>query len=280
MTPPRLRSADRYYAQSAAIARQAVRAASKRGKETGAISAVALIIAQYQAAQATQVAPAATAMLAEQGITSAPEAPLDPMAFAAPVASIEAMLTSIQADIEAEIQRETARIEAEAAQMWADWRFGRLVTSLTQDAARMAQQVDIVTRPRIAHVRHLVLPSCSRCAVLAGRVYRWSDGFQRHPGCDCVMIPTTIASDQMAYDIDELVRTGQVTGLSKADRRAIADGADFNQVVNARRGGLRAVDFKRYRQSGRMRLTPQAIYDAATDREHALRLLKLHGYIR
>src|SRR5690348_18342012 len=32
-------------------------------------------------------------------------------------------------------------------------------------------------------------PSCQRCAILAGRWYRWSQGFLRHPRCDCVNLP-------------------------------------------------------------------------------------------
>src|SRR5690606_31251703 len=96
-------------------------------------------------------------------------------------------------------------------------------------------------RPRVQHVRHLNLPSCSRCAVLAGRVYRFSDGFQRHPGCDCVMIPTTVAAPDLTYDPAQLARDGRVTGLSKSDLRALGEGADFNQVVNvrAKKAGLR-----------------------------------------
>lgn len=307
--PTQLRTADRYYAQSAAIARRAAREAAKKGQQAGAISAVALIIAQYQAVQAAQVPQASAAMLAEQGINALTEAALLPLAFATPLPSIEAMLLDVQRDIDAEAARLAAEVDQQAEQLWTDWRFGRLVESLVQDAGRLAQQVDATTRPRIAHVRHLNLPSCNRCAVLAGRVYRFSEGFRRHPGCDCVMIPTTLANDSLTYDIEELVRTGQVTGLSAADRRAIADGADFNQVANAKRGMRTATVYgrrvqittegttargvagkalgnlakaagSRYRRSANIRLSPGEIYKQATDRADALRLLKLHGYIR
>lgn len=308
MTPQQLRTADRYYAQSAAIARRAGRQASESGAQAGALSAAALVIAQYQAAQASQVPANAVAMLAEQGLTALAEATLRPLAFVTPLASIEAMLAEVQRDIAREVD---AEIDAAAEKLWTDWRFERLAESLVQDAARAAQQVDLTTRPRLAHVRHLNLPSCSRCAVLAGRVYRWSEMFQRHPGCDCVMIPTTLANDELTYDMGELAESGQVTGLSKADRRALADGADFNQVVNAKRGGLHRLNFgksgtvtaslegmtsrgvagkrlgdlqkvagSRYRRSGRVRLTPASIYQAAAgDRDEALRLLRLHGYV-
>ena len=308
MTPPQLQTADRYYAQSAAIARRASREAAKRGAQTGTVASAALVIAQYQAAQASQVPANALAMLAEQGVTALAEGVLQPLAFATPLPNIEAMLVEIQRDLTRDLE---ADIEVEMQRLWTDWRFERLAESLVQDAGRAAQQVDMTTRPRIAHVRHLNLPSCSRCAILAGRVYRWSEMFQRHPGCDCVMIPTTLANDSLTYDMDELVKSGQVAGLSKADRRALSDGADLNQLVNARRSGLHRLNFgkrgtvtttsegvtsrgvagkrlgdlqkvkgSRYRRSGRLRLTPASIYQVADgDHAEALRLLKLHGYI-
>jgi hypothetical protein len=55
--------------------------------------------------------------------------------------------------------------------------------------------------------------------VLAGRVYRYSSGFLRHPNCDCTMIPTSLANPAFVHDPVDLMREGQVTGLSKADRR-------------------------------------------------------------
>lgn len=197
-------------------------------------------------------------MLAEQGLRDAPEVRLDPVAFTTGPRELEAMLEQTEVN----------------------WQFSRLVASLVQDAARAAQLVDVTSRPRVVHVRHLNTPSCSRCAVLAGRVYRFSDGFQRHPGCDCVMIPTTVAAPDLTYDPAQMARDGQVTGLSKADMKALDDGADFNQLVNVRskKAGLR--------QSGEAltragRPTPAGIYrTAGEDRDKALSLLSKHGYIR
>lgn len=199
-----------------------------------------------------------TAMLAEQGLRESPEVSLVPLAFTTGMTEIEAMLDQTEVD----------------------WQFDRLVASLVQDAGRAAQLVDGTSRPRVQHVRHLNLPSCSRCAVLAGRIYRYSTGFQRHPGCDCVMIPTTVAAADLTYDPERLARDGLVTGLSKADMKALDDGADFNQIVNVRtrKAGLR--------QSGEAliragRPTPAGIYRlAGVDRDRALALFAEHGYIR
>jgi hypothetical protein len=212
---------------------------------------------RYQAAQAVLAEAAVDRMLAEQDIAVEADALLNSPAFTTTHERFEQMLESLTAD----------------------WELERLAESLTQDAGRTAQQVAVAARPRVGWVRHLTPPSCSRCAVLAGRVYRFSQGFQRHPGCDCTMIPVTVASPDFTYDIDELVRTGQVTGLSKADRAALAEGADFSQVVNvrSRKAGLTT--------SGRVlsragRLTPEGIFQIASDREEALALLKRNGYFR
>jgi hypothetical protein len=85
---------------------------------------------------------------------------------------------------------------------------------------------------------------------------------------------------RLTYDPVELARAGQVTGLSKADRQAILDGADFGKVVNvrARAAGLKESGVVLLR-AGRM--TPEAIYRVADgDRTRALDLLAKHGYVR
>lgn len=197
-------------------------------------------------------------MLADQALDVAADALLNSAAF---TSSLNDMLAAID----------------KAA---TDFQFDRLVESLVQDAGRAAESVAIAARPDVRWVRHLTLPSCSRCAVLAGRVYHYSEGFERHPGCDCVMIPTTVAAPDLTYDLDGLVKSGQVTGLSKADRRALRDGADFGQVVNVRgtKAGLTESGRVLYRRG---RMTPEAIYrQTGDDRDAALALLQRFGYLR
>jgi hypothetical protein len=196
-------------------------------------------------------------MLSEQGLVVAPEARIQPVALTTAPDAFAAMVEQVNDD----------------------QAFTRLVRSLVQDAGRTAQVVDATTRPHVAHVRNLMLPSCSRCAVLAGRVYRWSEGFQRHPNCDCVMIPVTVASPDLTYDLNDLVKQGQIEGLSKADKKALDDGADLAKVTNVRlrKGGATQVGevFRRGK-----RLTPAGVYRAAgDDREKALSLLAKNGYI-
>ena len=248
-------TASKYYATSALAATAASRAAVAARPQ--GIRAAWLSIARFQVAQAVLAPRAVDKMLAEQDIDIPPLAALNPTAFATTLETFEQMV----------------------AEFTEEWELERLAESLVQDAGRAAQGVSVASRPRVSHVRHLNLPSCSRCAVLAGRVYRFSEGFQRHPGCDCVMIPVTLASPDLTYDPVELAREGQVTGLSKADLRAVTDGADFNKVANVRqrRAGLT--------ESGRVlnragKPTPEAVYRLANDREEAVALLKQAGYLR
>jgi hypothetical protein len=257
-TAPPPPTASRYHAVSALAATAAARAAL-RVRPQG-VSAIWQTIARFQVAQAVLAPRAVDRMLAEQDITVQAVSTLNPAAFTVDQAALDRMLADINADMEREFQR--------------------LVASLVQDSGRAAESVAIVARPGVGHVRHLTLPSCSRCAVLAGRIYRHSEGFERHPGCDCVMIPVTVASPDLTYDLDDLVARGQVTSLSKADRQAVADGADLAQVVNVRRAsaGLR--------ESGRAlsrrgRMTPEAIYrQTGDDRDAAIALLVANGYLR
>lgn len=213
-TPPP--SASRYYAASALVATKA--ASEATAVRPKGIRAAWSVVMKAQIQQATIASSAVEAMLDQQDIEAKAEALLNTPAFVTSAARFEQM--------------------AEQAKM--DNEFERLVESIVQDAARAAQEVEIVARPGIAFVRHLNLPSCGRCAVLAGRVYKWSQSFLRHPGCDCVMIPTTVANDRLTYDPVQLAREGQIRGLSKADMSNLESGADFNKVVNTkqRRAGL------------------------------------------
>lgn len=248
-----LATARDHYAVSRLIAQRAAREAV-RARPRGLVPVASVVIA-HQAAQAQRSEAAVGAMLAEQGYSAPAPAALNHLAFTTSTSALAAMLDSA-----------------------GDAGFAQLVASLVQAAGRSAESVSAATR-NVPHVRHLRTPSCSRCAVLAGRVYRFSEGFLRHPNCDCVMVPVTSAGTNLTIDPAELAERGMVTGLSKADLEAVRDGADFGQVVNVRRAsaGLQ--------ESGRAlsragRPTPEAIYRAASgNHAEAMTLLRRHGYI-
>lgn len=231
------------------------------------------MLATYQTTAARVAEAAVDLILEEQGIRVLADAALNATSFTTSpevFAGMTAAITARQHELE-------QQLDTAAAQARIDAEFDRLVASLVQDAARSAESVAVAARPEVAYVRLLTPPSCSRCAVLAGRVYRWSTGFLRHPGCDCVMLPTTVAND-LVTDPVPLAQQGLVTGLSKADRKAVDDGADLGQVVNVRRQAAGLL------QSGRVlarngRLTPEGVYEIADTREQAVELLAANGYL-
>lgn len=167
------------------------------------------------------------------------------------------------------------------------------------DAGRVADGVAIAARPQLqGYVRMVVGKTCSRCLVLAGRVYRWNQGFQRHPRCDCRHVPVTedvpgdLRTDPKAY-FHSLDRHGQDELLGAAGAEAVRAGADLSQVVNARRGMQTASVFGRDVQvttegttirgaagtARSPRLMPEQIFADAVGRDDAIRLLKRFGYI-
>lgn len=125
----------------------------------------------------------------------------------------------------------------------------------TSDAARQAVSAGMGTRPHVkGFYRMLVGKSCSRCAILAGRLYARQEPFNRHPKCDCVHIPVAEADDSYVFDAKAAIEAGQVTGLSRAELRAIELGADPAAVVNARRGMYTTADGRfRYTREGASR---------------------------
>jgi hypothetical protein len=183
------------------------------------------------------------------------------------------------------------------------------------DAARSAGSVAMATRSKPAgYVRMLNPPSCSRCALLAGKWFRWNEGFLRHPGCDCRHIPSAeVTAEDKTTDPYEYFRSlpppEQDRLFTKAGAKAIRDGSDIYQVVNSRQGmtyagasadgtkrgqklagsftsagTTRRGNFRSNTEAGAStkgkRLTPDAIYSLnGSNRPAALRDLERYGYI-
>lgn len=233
----------------------AVRDARKRAPRGPA--AVARSVATYQAATVALALDSVPRMLDEQGLDAPPAGRI-----------VSARLLTGPALVGMVEQAATG------------YALDRLVQTLVTDASRTASTVEMLRRPAITgHVRVLNPPSCPRCAILAGRVYRWSTGFQRHPGCDCLMTPTTLqAGVDHTTDPARAFERGEVRGLSKDDAEAIREGADMSQVVNVRRkqAGL-TQGSSVLERSGR--LTPAGITRVASDKAEALTLLRRFGYI-
>jgi hypothetical protein len=194
-----------------------------------------------------------------------------------------------------------------------------IVATQVQDAGRMAVQTAMAADEDVTqYIRRVNLPSCPRCIILAGRTYRYAAGFQRHPHCDCYMVPDV--EDIEPQDPGELLAQMRrdhpaylAKSLSDADLQAIDLGADLNQVVNAHRGmataagpgrrvqvttegttrrglpgqrlrsGFARRPGQQYSRARTLRLTPAQIFDEAAragwSREEVLRQLMRFGYI-
>lgn len=150
------------------------------------------------------------------------------------------------------------------------------MTTLTvlADTRRMVYQADIIQRPTLTgYLRMLNPPSCNRCIILAGKWFRWNEGFQRHPNCDCIHVP---ASENVAGDVrtdpyamfQSLTPAEQERTFGRSEARAIREGADIykatNQAVRKMKTANSPIDL---------------IYRNAGTRTRAIRMLRGQGFI-
>jgi GNAT superfamily N-acetyltransferase len=186
-----------------------------------------------------------------------------------------------------------------------------IVGTQVHDAARIADLIGITARRGVAYTRVVELPACDRCILLAGREYSYSEGFERHPNCDCAVLP--IRTDEPAHWstprelFDAMSPAEQARRFGQAAAAAIAAGADIGQVVNARRGmtvaGGRLVTTEgttrrgyagarmaaaagtartagdRYARAAVARPMPEQILAEAPTREAAIADLRRYGYL-
>lgn len=221
----------------------------------------------------------------------------------ATTATYQAVLEAVAAQYEAEASELADTMTAELALESGERYITELAATMMADAMRAAEEVAMAQRPWVDGYVRIVEPgACSRCIVLAGKFFLFSDGFLRHPRCRCNHAPAPSDPDRlrdlMAAEspdriFESLTEAEQDKVFTKAGAAAIREGADIGRVVNARKGMRRAqvygkdveittAGFVRPKGSGRrpVRLMPSAIFEiAGDDRAEALRLLRLHGYI-
>lgn len=252
--------------------------------------------------------------LALQGLTyRGPN--VNPANFAG-IASDGRDLESLLAGAMVHLREEQAKGRTDEEAKAAGGNFLRMVLpTQVSDQARAAESVTLTAADardasgrdvEVGWVRLLTPPSCGRCAVLAGRFYRWSDGFERHPMCDCRHLACSreaaagLSDGPEAY-FESLSEEQQNRLFGKANADAIRDGSDIGQVMNAttrpgamftadngrrytREGGTRRGLFGqsdvRQRKGRVLRPTPLQIYrDAGGDRAEAVRMLKQFRYL-
>ncbi len=213
----------------------------------GQLRAAALAPAYLGAVlEADEVAPAARVAVSPAafvGYTSA-GLPLERALGSAPVRVKQALLGGLRLE------------EAMARGMYVA---GLIARSEVADAGRSAMGVAMdIEAQVIGYERHVNLPACGRCIVLAGRLYSKSAGFPRHPRCDCTHTPVTRAQ-HFGENLDQtperltgrMSRAEQDRAFGKDAAEAIRQGGDISQVVNARSGMSSVGDL--YTRSGTTR---------------------------
>lgn len=199
------------------------------------------LITQAQAEAARGAQDYIAAAMSMQGASSDPAGTVPASAFAGTSSSgmpLDVLLSKPVDQLGAFIG---AGMPADAALAVGLRHMQRIVSWEIPDAARVATGVAIVNeRHSRGWIRMTTPPSCSRCIVLAGKFYRYNQGFLRHPHCDCVHVPSAevITPESPRKLFDSLSAKEQDRLFTNAGARAIRDGADVGQVVNARRGAL------------------------------------------
>lgn len=225
--------------------------------------------------------------LTEQNIVSDPIATPNPRATAGIAYSLDGTVAGSLDSLlyGAVVHARSADAESLADRMAQGLSFLRtVVPSQVADASRAAASVAITARPGIGYTRLVNPPCCQRCAPLAGRIYKVAS-FQRHPRCDCRMVPTNEAN---VNDAGYSIGPDDVKDLTAAQRRAIADGADMNKVINSHRVNTnrdgsftpsRSADRMTTTAFGKKRLTPEGIYHVSATPEEAIARLRSNGYL-
>lgn len=264
------------------------------GSWSQGVALVAGVVSTQQERAAAAGASYLSAALAEQGEYVAPDAFVNPSAFAGVAADGRPLNSLLYSPITTTKSLIANGFSVAQALTGGRSSLDTIVQTTIADTGRAAASVGITTRADTGYVRMLNPPSCARCSVLAGKFYRWNHGFQRHPQCDCVHVPSrgrdAATSEGLIHDPCEYFKSlspaeqDRVYGAAQA--KAINDGADIFQVVNAQRGmkpgGMVTTEGTSKRGNfgkNGPRLTPDAIYAKGLTREQTLAELERYGYI-
>lgn len=257
--------------------------------------AVVNTVAALQVGAAREAASYVPTVLAEQGTAAAAEAAVEPLGFARGSSGLP--LADVFATVPATVKRNVGAGVSELALPRGLSLLEGITETLVADAFRLATAAEMVARPDVTTwTRVLNLPSCGRCAVLAGRVYKWNQGFSRHPNCDCKHLPSTVAAppnsrltDPLAY-FDSLSPAEQDARFGRGVAERIRKGDDLTSAVNSSRDRWRSRLADQRRAEGRATGSAEPQQTAQTfmeslieqvngNRPAAMRALTDNGYL-
>lgn len=220
-----------------------------------------------QVAAAQDGAFAVPLALAQQGQSVAPVARVVPNQLAGVASDGRSLLSLLESSV-VEAKRASALGRSPAESLAIGGRHLEMVAhTQVADTARDASSLAITARRRVVWVRLVNPPCCQRCAVLAGKVFGFNQGFKRHPRCDCTHVPQTEANPHLT---GVTIGPDDVKDLTVRQREAIADGADFNRTIN---------DYQRKRGDFLPPTRVENITTRARSRDSAVEALAQAGYL-
>ncbi len=247
----------------------------------------AQLVAAGQYAAALAAIAYIRASMTEQGANPEPLALIDPRGLTGVTTDRRPLTSLLIGGVFRVRQLLAAGAPLDVAMLSGKSRFVLAGSNEVTQAGISASSASIGVTPTVTkYVRHLVMPSCARCIVLAGRIYPDNAGFRRHPRCDCQHVPLrdAKAADGLVTHPEgafaSLTRAQQDKTLGAAGAAAVRDGANLGRITNAR--------LTTYVPSGRhgTRLTPttRTVEDclriAGGNRDRFVQLLDESGYLR
>jgi hypothetical protein len=286
-------AAEAHYSQQQAIATLAASAALKQFRamgedfDTSWASIRPRMLATVELARAKAVDTSAgyvEALLAETGQSAPAVGEISHTGFLASAPDGRPMGTLLDQGVVIAKARVASGMDSTAALAAAGQWIAQAVLTVMADTGRAVVSADIARRPALTgYTRMLNAPSCSRCVILAGKWFRWNEGFQRHPRCDCRHIPASedvagdYRTDPYAY-FNSLTERQQERVFGRSEARSIRLGGDIFRIENTRMRGLgTAKGAIRFGTPSRM--TVDDILRVAGTRTNAIRLLEQEGYI-
>lgn len=245
--------------------------------------------AALESAQAQSAASAVEYVVAEgveTGVATELAAPVNVAAFTGFSSSgaplVEATRGAVIESKAAMARGATAEVALTAGRDW----LTRFALDAVTVASSDAVSTTIAASPTTTgFVRMLNPPSCKECVILAGKWFRWNEGFQRHPGCDCRHVPAAesvagdLTVDPYAY-FNSLSKAEQDALLGEVDAQAVRDGADIYRVVNVRtRGASSGRTWQARRYDSPTVTIDDILKESGSDRGKAIKLMEENGFI-